>query len=62
MAELTHPGDIAADAAEFNRVRRGDDGYSLDKRFIRKDGRVIYATISLKCLRLADGSVDYFWL
>ena len=60
-AELTHPGDIAADVAEFNRVLVGEiDGYSLDKRFIRKDGRVIYATISLKCLRLADGSVDYF--
>jgi PAS domain S-box-containing protein len=60
-AELTHPGDIAADVAEFNRILVGEiDGYSLDKRFIRKDGRVIYATISLKCLRLADGSVDYF--
>ena len=60
-AELTHPGDVAADVAQFNRVLAGEiDGYSLDKRFIRKDGRVIYATISLKCLRLADGSVDYF--
>ena len=60
-AELTHPDDIAADVAEFNRVLGGEiDGYSLDKRFIRKDGRIIYATISLKCLRLADGSLDYF--
>jgi PAS domain S-box-containing protein len=60
-AELTHPDDIAADIAEFNRVLAGEiDGYSLDKRFIRKDGRIIYATISLKCLHLADGSLDYF--
>jgi PAS domain S-box-containing protein len=60
-AELTHPDDIAADVAQFNRVLAGEiDGYSLDKRFICKDGRIIYATISLKCMRLADGSVNYF--
>jgi PAS domain S-box-containing protein len=60
-AELTHPDDVAADVVQFDRVLAGEiDGYSLDKRFIRKDGRIIYATISVKCLRLADGSVDYF--
>jgi PAS domain S-box-containing protein len=60
-AELTHPDDVADDVAQFNRVLAGEiDGYALDKRFIRKDGRIIYATISVKCLRLADGSVDYF--
>lgn len=60
-AELTHPDDVAADAANFNRVMAGEiDGYSLDKRWIRKDGRVICATISVKCLRRADRSVDYF--
>ena len=60
-AELTHPDDLTADVAHFNRVLAGEiDGYAIDKRFIRKDGRVIDATISVKCLRLADGSVDYF--
>jgi PAS domain S-box-containing protein len=60
-AELTHPDDLAADVAQFNRVMAGEiDGYSMDKRWIRKDGQVIYATISVKCLRRADGSVDYF--
>jgi PAS domain S-box-containing protein len=59
--EFTHPDDLAADVANFNRVVAGEiDGYSMDKRFIRKDGRVIDATISGKCLRRADGSVDYF--
>jgi len=60
-AELTHPDDLAADVAHFNQVLAGEiDGYAMDKRFIRKDGRVINATISVKCLRRADGSVDYF--
>jgi PAS domain S-box-containing protein len=60
-AELTHPDDLAADVAHFNRVLAGEiDGYAMDKRFIRKDGRVIDATISVRCLRQADGAVDYF--
>jgi PAS domain S-box-containing protein len=32
----------------------------MDKRFIRKDGEVIHATISVGCVRCPDGSVDYF--
>jgi PAS domain S-box-containing protein len=60
-AELTHPDDLAADIENFNRVMAGEiDGYSMDKRWIRKDGQVIDATISVKCLRWPDGSVRYF--
>jgi PAS domain S-box-containing protein len=59
-AEITHPDDLAADVAKFNRMLAGEfDGYSLDKRFIRKDGQIIDTTISGKCLRLADGTLDY---
>src|SRR5208337_1648005 len=32
---------------------------TVDKRYIRKDGRVIHATISVSCVRRGDGSVDY---
>ena len=59
--EFTHPEDLAADVANFDRVAAGEiDGYSMDKRFIRKDGQVIDATISGKVLRHPDGSIDYF--
>jgi len=58
---MTHPDDLAADVAQFNRVIAGEiDGYMLDKRWIRKDGRIIDSIMSAKCLRRADGSVDYF--
>jgi PAS domain S-box-containing protein len=58
--EMTHPEDLAADAAQFNRVMAGEiEGYSLDKRWIRKDGRIINSIMAAKCLRRADGSVDY---
>jgi PAS domain S-box-containing protein len=59
-AELTHPDDLAADGAKFELVIAGVmDGYMLDKRWIRKDGCVIDTIMSAKCLRRADGSVDY---
>jgi PAS domain S-box-containing protein len=59
--EMTHPEDLAADVAQFHRVMAGDiDGYSLEKRWIRKDGRIIYSLMSAKCQRGSDGAVDYF--
>jgi PAS domain S-box-containing protein len=60
-AEMTHPDDLAADFANFERVMAGEiDGYKLDKRFIRRDGRIIDTTISVKALRTANGAVDHF--
>lgn len=60
-ADLTHPDDLAADVANFHHVMAGElDGYSMDKRFIRKDRRIIHASISVKCVRGPDGSAQYF--
>jgi PAS domain S-box-containing protein len=60
-AELTHPDDLAPDVAQFNRVLRGEiEGYSLEKRFVRKGGTVMHSFLSVRCARKADRSVDYF--
>ena len=60
-AECTHPDDIAADIAQFERVLRGEiDSYTLDKRFLRKDRSVLPVFLSVRCVRKTDGSVDYF--
>ena len=59
-AEMTHPDDFAADIEQFNRVLAGQiDQYKLEKRFIRKDGTVVWTMISVGCVRKSDGSVDY---
>lgn len=59
--ELTYEEDLAADNALFDRVLRGElEGYSLDKRFVRKDGSIIYTSISARCVRGPAGSVDHF--
>src|ERR1700726_4420645 len=60
-AEMTHPDDLSADVANFQRVLSCEiDGYSMDKRWIRKDSSVIHTSMSVRCVRDADGSVDYF--
>jgi PAS domain S-box-containing protein len=60
-AEITHPDDLLTDVEQFNRVMAGEiDEYTLDKRWTRKDCQIIDSTMSAKCVRRADGSVDYF--
>ena len=60
-AELTYPDDLATDLAQFDRVmNRRIDGYSLDKRFLRQDGTLLYASVSTRCVRRPNGVVDYF--
>jgi PAS domain S-box-containing protein len=59
-AAVTHADDLAADLAQFTRVIAGEiDGYSLDKRLIRKNGRVVHSIMAVRCVRRADQSVEY---
>lgn len=59
-AELTHPDDLARDEVQFGRLLEGEiSEYSLEKRYIRKDGAVVVANLSVGCVRKSDGAVDY---
>jgi hypothetical protein len=58
---ITHPDDLAVDGAQFARVLAGDiDGYSIDKRFMRKDGQTISTIMSCRCVRDSEGQVTHF--
>ncbi len=58
--EMTHPEDLAADLEQFGRVLSGQiDHYNMEKRFIRKDGKVIWTSLSVGCVRKSDGGVDH---
>jgi len=60
-AELTHPDDLASNIAQFNRVLSGEiQGYTLAKRFLRKNGEILCAEISVTAVRGADGAIKYF--
>ncbi len=57
--DLSHPDDVAVDLAGFDHVLTGDSGgYSMDRRFIRKDGRIVEAAISMSCVGRRNGSAD----
>jgi PAS domain S-box-containing protein len=59
-ADMTHPDDLAADVAQFERLLAGAiDGYRLEKRFVRKDGSVVDVDLGVRCQRGPDGKVDY---
>jgi PAS domain S-box-containing protein len=57
--DVTHPDDIAENARLLQQTLRGEtEGYIMDKRFIHRDGRVVHASISARCVREDDGSVE----
>ena len=59
-AELTHPEDLQKDIDLYNRLFTGEiNNYSLEKRFIKKDGDVIWTIMSAGCVRKENGEVDY---
>ncbi|MZH14057.1 MAG: PAS domain S-box protein [Nitrospinae bacterium] len=59
--ELTHPDDVASDLDQFDKVASGEtEGYSIRKRFIRKDKVVVFVELSARCVRKSNGDIDYF--
>jgi PAS domain S-box-containing protein len=56
----THPDDRDVDAELYRRQVAGDIGfYSIEKRFVRKDGRVIWIAVRSSTVRDAGGNFLY---
>jgi PAS domain S-box-containing protein len=56
----THPDDRDVDEELYRRQVKGEIGfYSIEKRFVRKDGRVIWCSIRSSTVRDADGNFLY---
>ncbi len=59
---ITHPDDLNGDLEQFNRILAGEiDQYNLDKRYIRKDGEIVHAHLSVHAVRKQDGTIDYIF-
>lgn len=59
-ADLTWPDDLAKDVAHFESMMNGqNEGYIMDKRFMRKDGSILYANITVSCIRNPEGGVNH---
>lgn len=59
-AEFTHPDDLAENIRLSDKLISGElDNYSMVKRFRRKDGGYVWASLSGGCVRNADGTARY---
>lgn len=59
--EITYPEDLEADLAYVQRLLAGTiRSYSLEKRYIRKDGSINWVNITPSLVRKRNGEADYF--
>ena len=60
FAEFTHPDDAAKDWALAREVFEGQrDHYQIEKRFIRKDGRVLWGHLTASAIRDGNGGRQF---
>jgi PAS domain S-box-containing protein len=59
--EITYPNDLEADLAQVEQMLDGTiNSYEIDKRYLRKNGTVVWVRLTVGCVRKNDGSIDYF--
>ncbi|MGB3765816.1 MAG: PAS domain S-box protein [Phormidesmis sp.] len=59
--DITYPDDLAGDLAYVNQVLNGEiESYSLDKRYFRKSGKVIWVELTVSLVRSPAGDPKYF--
>ena len=57
---LTYPEDVDSEMVRLDSVLvEGVSGYSMEKRFVRKDGSVLFANICASAILEDDNSIDY---
>src|SRR5207248_3155125 len=61
FGQITHADDLAADWALVRELLRGEcTTYSMEKRYITKQGRLVWANLTVSLVRKPDGRPDYF--
>lgn len=59
--QITHPEDLETDLANLTALVAGEiPRYSMEKRYIRKDGEVVWVNLTVSLVRTADGQPDFF--
>jgi diguanylate cyclase (GGDEF)-like protein/PAS domain S-box-containing protein len=59
--DITHPEDLDADLALLEETLAGERaGYQMEKRYLRADGEVVWALLSVSLVRDPDGEPLHF--
>jgi PAS domain S-box-containing protein len=54
---ITHPDDLEADLESLARMQRGElDDYTQEKRYIRRDGSILWGELTVSVIRGYDGT------
>jgi PAS domain S-box-containing protein len=49
--DFTHPDDVPQTVSSFERLHEGEfDHYQMDKRYLRKDGKIVWTQISVSAI------------
>lgn len=58
--DITHPEDLGADLNQLRRLLAGEIGtYSMEKRYFRKDGSVVWINLTVSLVRGDSGEPAY---
>jgi PAS domain S-box-containing protein len=58
---ISHPDDLSSDLALVQRRLSGELGtYSMEKRFVRKDGAIVWVNLTMALIWQSPGIPDYF--
>lgn len=59
--DITHPDDLEADVMQARRLATGElDSYTIEKRYLRKDGSAVLVNLTGSAVRGADGQPAHF--
>ena len=57
MLDITHPDDLPGNLEQFHRLARDGADFVIEKRYIRKDGRIVWVNNSVSGVRDAQGKL-----
>jgi diguanylate cyclase (GGDEF)-like protein/PAS domain S-box-containing protein len=58
---ITHPDDLDKDIPQLQRLLAGEiDTYRVEKRYVHKQGHIVWALLSVTLVRAGDGTPQYF--
>ena len=59
--DITHPDDLDTDLSHLRKLLAGEiETYSLEKRYLRKGGAIVWINLTVALVRKPDSTPDYF--
>ncbi len=59
--DIAHPEDHELDLAQTKRIEAGEiDHYSMEKRYIRRDGQIVSVHLTVQAVRNERSKLKYY--